>query len=63
MAQSGQKIKMSRYLALFGSIYFGGNRLAMTYLRAAFGADGFSNIETVVASGNVLFEGPWAAVV
>ncbi len=49
---------MPRYLALFGSINVGGNRLAMADLRAAFEAEGFENIETVVASGNVLFDHP-----
>ena len=47
---------MPRYLALFGSINVGRNRLAMADLRAAFEAEGFANVETVVASGNVLFE-------
>ena len=47
---------MPRYLALFGSINVGGNRLTMADLRAAFEAEGFANVETVVASGNVLFD-------
>ncbi|WP_428683955.1 DUF1697 domain-containing protein [Sphingopyxis sp.] len=47
---------MARYVALFGSINVGGNRLKMADLRAAFEAEGFSNVETVVASGNVLFD-------
>ncbi len=49
---------MPRYLALFGSINVGGNRLKMADLRAAFEAEGFTNVETVVASGNVLFDHP-----
>jgi uncharacterized protein (DUF1697 family) len=49
---------MPRYVALFGSINVGGNRLTMAELRAAFEADGFSAVETVVASGNVLFDHP-----
>jgi uncharacterized protein (DUF1697 family) len=49
---------MPRYLALLGSINVGRNRLAMTELRAAFEAEGFANVETVVASGNVLFDHP-----
>lgn len=49
---------MSRYVALFGSINVGGNRLLMADLRAAFEAEGFVNVETVVASGNVLFDHP-----
>ncbi len=49
---------MPRYLALFGSVNVGGNRLTMAELRSAFEAEGFANVETVVASGNVLFDHP-----
>jgi uncharacterized protein (DUF1697 family) len=49
---------MPRYLALFGSINVGGRRLKMADLRAAFEAEGFARVETVVASGNVLFDHP-----
>lgn len=49
---------MPRYVALFGSINVGRNRLTMADLRAAFEAEGFANVETVVASGNVLFDHP-----
>ncbi len=49
---------MPRYVALFGSINVGGNRLKMADLRAAFEAEGFTNVDTVVASGNVLFDHP-----
>ena len=47
---------MPRYVAFFGSINVGGNRLTMADLRAAFEAEDFANVETVVASGNVLFD-------
>ena len=47
---------MARFVALFGSINLGGNRLNMVELRSAFEAEGFSSVETVVASGNVLFD-------
>lgn len=47
---------MPRYVALFGSINVGGNRLTMADLRWAFEREGFENVETVVASGNVLFD-------
>ncbi|WP_067734432.1 DUF1697 domain-containing protein [Novosphingobium naphthalenivorans] len=47
---------MTRYLALFGSINVGGNRLTMADLRYAFEREEFTNVETVVASGNVLFD-------
>jgi uncharacterized protein (DUF1697 family) len=49
---------MARYVALFGSINVGGNRLTMADLRAAFEAEGFEDVETVVASGNVIFSHP-----
>jgi uncharacterized protein (DUF1697 family) len=47
-----------RYVAFFGSINVGGNRLTMADLRGAFERSGFANVETVVASGNVLFDHP-----
>jgi uncharacterized protein (DUF1697 family) len=47
---------MTRYVAFLGSINVGGNRLTMADLRAAFEAEEFSNVETVVASGNLLFD-------
>ena len=47
---------MTRYVALLGSINVGGNRLKMDELRAALEDEGFENVRTVVASGNVLFE-------
>ena len=47
---------MARYVALFGSINVAGNRLSMADLRWAFEREGLSGIETVVASGNLLFD-------
>ena len=47
---------MTRYCALFGSINVGGNRLKMADLRSAMESEGFTSVETVVASGNVLFD-------
>jgi len=52
---------MTRYAALLGSINVGGNRLKMADLKAALEAEGFANVATVVASGNVLFDQPCAA--
>ena len=46
-----------RLAALLGSINVGGNRLKMADLRTALEAAGFSNVATVTASGNVLFDG------
>ena len=47
---------MTRYVALLGSINVGGNRLSMADLRHALEREDFEDVETVVASGNVLFE-------
>ena len=46
---------MPRYVALLGSINVGGNRLKMADLREALEREEFADVETVVASGNVLF--------
>jgi uncharacterized protein (DUF1697 family) len=47
---------MPRYIAFFSSINVGSNRLTMADLRYAFEREEFENVETVVASGNVLFD-------
>lgn len=47
---------MTRYVALIAGINVGGNRLAMADLREALEREDFCAVETVVASGNVLFE-------
>jgi len=46
---------MTCYVAFFGSINVGSNRITMADLRWAFAREGFEDVETVVASGNVLF--------
>jgi uncharacterized protein (DUF1697 family) len=46
---------MTRYVALLGSINVGGDRLKMAELREALEREDFADVETVVASGNVLF--------
>ena len=46
---------MTRYLALLGAINVGKNRLLMVDLREALEREDFADIETVAASGNVLF--------
>ena len=46
---------MPRYVAFLGSINVGGNRLTMGDLRYAFEREELEEVETVVASGNVLF--------
>lgn len=46
---------MARYLALLGSINVGGNRVTMAELREALEREEIEDVETVVASGNILF--------
>lgn len=46
---------MACHVALLGSINVGGNRLKMADLKAALSVAGFVEVETVAASGNVLF--------
>ncbi|MDA7787913.1 DUF1697 domain-containing protein [Sphingomonadaceae bacterium] len=46
---------MTRYVAFLGSINVGGNRVKMADLRSALEEEEFAEVETVVASGNVLF--------
>lgn len=46
---------MPHRVALLGSINVGGNRLKMAELKAALERQGFEDVSTVVASGNVLF--------
>jgi uncharacterized protein (DUF1697 family) len=50
-----------RYVALLGSINVGGNQVKMAELRAALEDEGFANVATIVASGNVLFDHAEAA--
>lgn len=47
-----------RYLALLGSINIGGNRVKMVDLKAAFADEGFHELETVAASGNLILTDP-----
>ncbi|GAA0285632.1 DUF1697 domain-containing protein [Alteraurantiacibacter aestuarii] len=46
---------MERYVAFFAAMNVGGNRLKMEDLREALEREDLEDIETVVASGNVLF--------
>lgn len=55
-AVGAEGAEMPQYVALLGSINVGGNRLKMADLKAAIEGDGFQNVRTVVASGNVLFD-------
>lgn len=47
---------MPRYIAFLRAINVGGHTIKMDVLRQQFEALGFSNVETFIASGNVVFE-------
>jgi uncharacterized protein (DUF1697 family) len=47
---------MPKYVALLRAINVGGHTVKMDYLRSLFAAIGFSNVETFIASGNVIFD-------
>ena len=47
---------MPKYIAFLRAINVGGHTVKMDYLRWIFDALGFSNVETFIASGNVIFD-------
>jgi uncharacterized protein (DUF1697 family) len=47
---------MSRFIAFLRAINVGGHTVKMDYLRQLFESLEFSNVETFIASGNVIFE-------
>ena len=47
---------MPKYVALLRAINVGGHTVKMDHLRRLFEAIGFANVETFIASGNVIFE-------
>ena len=47
---------MPKYVAFLRAINVGGHTVKMDYLRSLFEAIGFSNVETFIASGNVIFD-------
>ena len=47
---------MPKYLAFLRAINVGGHLVKMDYLRTLFEALGFTNVETFIASGNVIFD-------
>jgi uncharacterized protein (DUF1697 family) len=49
---------VTRYVAFLRAINVGGRRVKMDHLRKLFEALGFSNAETFIASGNVIFDSP-----
>jgi uncharacterized protein (DUF1697 family) len=49
---------MVRYVAFLRAINVGGHTVKMDRLRELFGALGFANVTTFIASGNVIFDSP-----
>ena len=47
-----------KYVAFLRAINVGGHTVKMDHLRDLFEAMGFSNVETFIASGNVIFDSP-----
>jgi len=47
---------MSKYIAFLRAINVGGHNVKMDQLRQLFESLGFSNVETFIASGNLIFE-------
>lgn len=47
---------MTKYLAFLRAINVGGHTVKMDHLRGIFESLGFSDVETFIASGNVIFE-------
>jgi len=47
---------MNKYIAFLRAINVGGHIVKMDHLRELFESLGFSNVETFIASGNVIFE-------
>lgn len=52
----------TRYVALLRGINVGGHTVKMPTLRRIFESAGLSNVETVIASGNVVFDAAMGAV-
>lgn len=51
---------MQRYIAFLRAINVGGHTVKMDTLRTLFEAMGFVNVQTFIASGNVIFDSPVA---
>jgi uncharacterized protein (DUF1697 family) len=49
---------VTRYVALLRAINVGGHNVKMDHLRNLFESLGYSNVETFIASGNVIFDSP-----
>lgn len=53
---------MAKYVAFLRAINVGGHTVKMDHLRGLFESLGFKNVETVIASGNVIFDSPSKSV-
>ena len=51
-----QELVMIKYIAFLKAINVGGHTVKMDYLKKQFEKMGFPNVETFIASGNVIFE-------
>jgi uncharacterized protein (DUF1697 family) len=51
-------VQPSRYIAFLRAINVGGHTVKMDHLRKLFETLGFANVETFIASGNVIFDSP-----
>jgi uncharacterized protein (DUF1697 family) len=49
---------MTRYIAFLRAINVGGHNVKMDYLRELFESLGYENVQTFIASGNVIFDSP-----
>ena len=47
---------MTKFIAFLRAINVGGRTVKMDHLRGIFESMGFSNVETFIASGNIIFE-------
>ena len=56
------RVKRTRYLAFLRGMNVGGHRVSMEDLRAIFVELKFGNVETFIASGNVIFDTSGTAV-
>lgn len=52
---------MPKYIAFLRAINVGGHTVKMDHLRRLFEAPGLKNVETFIASGNVIFDAPGKA--
>ncbi|HKO99665.1 MAG TPA: DUF1697 domain-containing protein, partial [Pyrinomonadaceae bacterium] len=55
-SRSNDQIEMPKYIAFLRAINVGGHLVKMDHLRRLFVGIGFTNVETFIASGNVIFD-------